>query len=180
MNSNKRYAGIGSREVPKEYLELIEEIALFLARKGFILRSGGAEGSDKAFERGCDKMSGEKEIWLPWAKFEDNDSKLIVKDKRAFEIAKKYHPYFDKLSDGAKKLQARNSHQVLGESLEDPVLFIVCYTKNGSGSGGTGQALRIAKDLNIPIFDLGSFKDLAVLKKEFNDFYIKLIGGKNK
>lgn len=59
------------------------------------------------------------------------------------------------LKDGAKKLQARNSHQVLGLDLNTPSDFIICWTKGGKGIGGTGQALRIAKAYNIPIFDCG-------------------------
>ncbi len=44
--------------------------------------------------------------------------------------------------------------QVLGSDLETPVSFVVCWTIGGKISGGTGQALRIAKDLGIPIFNL--------------------------
>ena len=51
---------------------------------------------------------------------------------------------------------ARNSYQVLGRNLDDPVEFVICWTPGGSGSGGTGQAIRIAKDYQIPVFDLGS------------------------
>jgi hypothetical protein len=58
------------------------------------------------------------------------------------------------LSYGAKKLMARNCHQVLGQDLKTPVDFIVCWTKNGNINGGTGQALRIAKKLNIPVYNL--------------------------
>jgi hypothetical protein len=55
---------------------------------------------------------------------------------------------------GAKKLMARNMYQVLGQDLETPTSFIVCWTKDGKASGGTGQALRVAKKYNIPIFNL--------------------------
>jgi hypothetical protein len=48
----------------------------------------------------------------------------------------------------------RNSFQVLGPDLQSPVSFVVCWTTGGKISGGTGQALRIAKDLSIPIFNL--------------------------
>ena len=50
---------------------------------------------------------------------------------------------------------ARNALQVLGTDGQTPVDFIMCWTPNGSGSGGTGQAIRIARALNIPVFDLG-------------------------
>ena len=48
----------------------------------------------------------------------------------------------------------RNGCQVLGLNLDDPVDAVVCWTKDGKGGGGTGQAIRIAKSRNIPIFDI--------------------------
>jgi hypothetical protein len=168
----KYYAGIGSRETPIEVLKLFTQLGKLLANKGYILRSGHAEGADSAFEYGCDMVSGNKEIYIPWSGFENSNSKLIVSDKRAFEIAEKYHPYWFNLKQGARKLQARNSHQVLGLDLETPSNFIICWTKNGSGSGGTGQALRIAKDYNIPIFDAGNYKDIDIAKLKLKEFLL--------
>lgn len=164
------YAGIGSRETPKEVLDTFKNVAVYLANKGFVLRSGGANGADKAFENGCDGVRGKKEIYLPWKGFEGSNSNLIVSNPKAFEIAKLFHPYWHNLSQGAAKLQARNSHQVLGKDLETPSKFIICWTKNGSGSGGTGQAIRIAKHYDIPIFDAGKYKDMDELRKELKLF----------
>jgi hypothetical protein len=45
--------------------------------------------------------------------------------------------------------------------LNDPVSFIVCYTPGGSGQGGTGQALRVARAYNIPVTDLGFYTHCA-------------------
>lgn len=164
------YAGIGSRETPELILDIFKNVAIYLGNKGFVLRSGGANGADKAFEDGCDGVKGHKEIYLPWSGFEGSNSNLIVKDEMAFEIAKQYHPYWHNLSQGARKLQARNSHQVLGKDLNTPSAFIICWTKNGSSSGGTGQAIRIAKHYNIPVFDAGKYKDMTELKKELKTF----------
>lgn len=166
------YAGIGSRETPQDVLELSESFAKWFAIKDFILRSGGADGSDKAFENGCDKVNGDKEIYLPWNGFNGSDSKLVVSNPKAFEIAQKYHPYWHNLKQGAQKLQARNSHQVLGQDLETPSAFIICWTKKGKGSGGTGQAIRIAKDYNIPVFDMGKYNDIQEIKIELKAFLI--------
>ena len=166
----KYYAGIGSRETPNEFLMLFTSVAMTLAQQGYTLRSGHAQGADSAFERGCNIAAGKKEIYLPWYNFEASNSDLVVKNKEAFEIAEKYHPYWFNLSEGAKKLQARNSHQVLGKDLKTPSDFVLCWTKNGSGSGGTGQAIRIAKDYNIPVFDAGKHKDIKVCENELNEF----------
>jgi len=164
------YTGIGSRETPEEVLSLFTIVGEFLAKKGYILRSGGAKGADKAFEVGCDKAKGKKEIYLPWRKFENSNSNLIVKDKRAFDIAKQFHPYWHNLSNGAKKLQARNSHQVLGQDLSTLSKFVICWTQNGSGRGGTGQAIRIAKYYDIPVFDAGKYKNIDDVKKSLKLF----------
>ena len=166
------YAGIGSRKTPIQIQKLMFQIARHLSAKGFILRSGSAQGADKAFEQGCDSVGGKKEIYLPWANFESSKSTLIVEDVKAFEIAEKHHPYWHNLSSGVRKLQARNSHQILGKDLTTPVKFVVCYTEKGRGQGGTGQALRIAKGYNIPAFDCGNYEDdLELLKNKYREFY---------
>lgn len=165
------YAGIGSRETPKEIIDIMIQIAESLGKMGVVLRSGAAEGADSAFELGCDKVNGLKEIYLPWNGFQNSKSTLVVKDPKAFEFVEKYHPGFSRLSQGALKLQARNSHQVLGWDLKSPSDFIVCYTPKGKRSGGTGQALRMAEDYSIPIFDCGLYEnDLDLLKKEYVKF----------
>ncbi len=153
----KHYAGIGSRETPKEVLVFFQQLGGYLARKEYILRSGGAKGADKSFEIGCDRAKGRKEIYLPWSGFEGSDSNLIVEDENAFNIVRQFHPYWHNLKQGARRLQARNSHQVLGNDLSTPSDFIICWTKKGKGQGGTGQALRIAKHYSIPIFDCGKY-----------------------
>ena len=169
------YAGIGSRETPIDILHMFKKVAYYLSEKQFILRSGSAKGADKAFEVGCDNFNGQKEIYLPWNGFEGSDSNLIVKDGKAYEISEKYHPYWHNLSQGARKLQARNSHQVLGKDLNTPAKFIICWTKNGKGSGGTGQCLRIAKAYDIPIFDAGLFSEIEDVRKELKLFLIEVI-----
>jgi len=164
------YAGIGSRETPIQILKLFTQIGKYLANKNYILRSGHAEGADSAFEYGCTMVNGQKEIYLPWKGFGDSDSKLVVLDPKAFEIAESHHPYWHNLKEGARKLQARNSHQVLGWDLETHSKFVICWTKNGKGSGGTGQAIRIARAYNIPVFDAGSWKDIEDVRKELKLF----------
>lgn len=165
------YAGIGSRTAPKEVLDAFEYLGEMLADQGYILRSGGADGCDSAFEKGCKKVGGEMEIFLPWKDFNNNDSILYKYDNcdKAYEIAKRYHPNWDACSKAGKALLMRDGYQVLGMDLETPSSFIICWTKNGKGEGGTGQALRIAKDLGIKVCDFGRFP------KEHADYYAKCI-----
>jgi hypothetical protein len=146
----KYYAGIGSRETPIELKNNIRLIVEYLNGLDYTLRSGAAPGADSFFEEYANK----KEIFLPWRDFNGNDSQLYSPTKESFEMASRYHPGWNRLSFGARKLMARNCHQVLGRDLKTPVKFIVCWTKDGGATGGTGQALRMAADLNIPIYNL--------------------------
>lgn len=169
---SKFYAGIGSRETPPGVEPMIEEVTFFLSKMGFTLRSGGAPGADSLFEKHC---SGNKEIFLPWEKFNGNPSDLYLDSmekeivSEAWEIAKKYHPNWKSLSEAAKKIMTRNTFQILGSDLNTPVSFVVCWTKGGTINGGTGQAMRIAKDLKIPIFNLYNKDSLYKIKLHINN-----------
>lgn len=133
MNSEtKAYAGIGSRETPEDVLETMRKIAAFLARQGYTLRSGAAPGADSAFEEGAVASGGKTEIWVPWKGFNQHRSTLFPTPE-AFALAEKHHPAWASCKQGARALHARNGHQVLGASLSDPVDFIVCWTKGGTG-----------------------------------------------
>lgn len=164
------YAGIGSRETPLVFLSLFEALGEYLGKQGLVLRSGHAIGADQAFERGCDRVRGKKEIWLPWKRFEGSNSEYVLELQAAYDIAKVYHSRWDRLKPGAQKLQARNSHQVLGLDLNTPVSFIVCWTEGGLSGGGTGQAIRIGSAYNVPIFDCGKYTDVYECHKALKEF----------
>ncbi|GAF96467.1 unnamed protein product, partial [marine sediment metagenome] len=108
----KYYTGIGARKTPKDILNLMTRISLYLSKKGYILRSGGAEGADKAFEEGA--LEELKKIYLPWPNFNNSKANFISISQEAIKMAKENHPYWYNLSDGARKLHARNCYQVLG------------------------------------------------------------------
>jgi hypothetical protein len=166
-----RYSGIGSRETPDNVLVVMEKLGAAFAKKGFVLRSGGADGADSAFERGCDSASGQKEIYLPWKGFNGNSSELFNLCDKAFQIAWDFHPNLYGTASGTQKLMARNSYQVLGADCSTKADFVVCYCPldtKGNWRGGTSQALRIAKHYRIPIFNLTSKEELDALKNFVN------------
>ena len=143
------YAGIGSRKTPADYLQLMSDIAAELGNHRFTLRSGGAIGADQAFERGCDSVSGIKEIYRPahdirpWAF--DEAKKHIPKDRTPFGTWKLY----------TQCLIARNMQQVLGKLGDDPVRFVICWTPpEALTGGGTGYAIRCALSHGIPVYNL--------------------------
>ena len=59
------YAGIGSRATPESVLADMTKMATWLARTGWHLASGGAEGADTAFAGGA--PAGQRTLYLPWA-----------------------------------------------------------------------------------------------------------------
>lgn len=151
------YAGIGSRETPEQYLKMMKLIGKKLAKMGYTLRSGGADGADLAFEEGCDAAHGKKEIMLPWHGFNESKSKIHHYPKGAFDLAYDFHPYLKNCKESIVKLMARNTCQVLGLDLKTPSSFVICYCEKdskGNYKGGTGQALRVAEHFNIPIYNM--------------------------
>jgi hypothetical protein len=147
------YTGIGSRQTPPEILSVMTDIARFLAETGYVLRSGGASGADTAFESGVLYID-KKEIYLPWKGFNGNKSTLYEVSDEAMDIAAKFHPVWDKLSQGARRLMGRNCYQVLGVDLYVPSDFVLCWTKGGKEVGGTALAMRLAKEFGVPVYNL--------------------------
>lgn len=149
------YAGIGSRATPAHVLTQMREIAKWLATHGIVLRSGHAQGADQAFERGCDDVGGCKRIYIPWKHFQGCSNGVIP----PFDYATtaKHHPNWSACTEYARKLLARDLNIIAGDSTTNPtfVRFVVCYTKGGQVTGGTGMALRYAIANNIPVFNLG-------------------------
>jgi hypothetical protein len=154
----KFYAGIGSRETPPDVLLKMTKWAELLESRGYILRSGGAPGADSAFEAGV-KLVANKRIYVPWAGFNGRHGENVIEcgtDPDMRRIAALSHPAWGRCSDAAKKMHTRNVAQVLGCPPEDSLdsEFVVCWTPRASGSGGTGQAIRIAQRHRVRVFDL--------------------------
>lgn len=148
------YAGIGARDTPDNILLLMQGIGQHLGRKGYMLRSGGARGADTSFAR----FATNRHIFTAY------DSQF---HPAWFTHAARYHPRWGKLNERAKELHARNSAIMLGANLDSPVDFVVCWTADGRASGGTGQALRIAEDLKIPVYNLYDIKRADALWLEW-------------
>lgn len=157
----KCYAGIGSRETPAVILYLMTLLARKLEKSGYVLRSGGAGGADSAFEAGVTSPD-MKEIYLPWPGFEGRNSKFQSPTTFAMTMAAKFHPKWEACKQGARKLHARNCHQILGFTLTVPVEFVMCWTRDGKDTGGTGQAMRIAMANDINIRNLKLKADLIM------------------
>ncbi len=168
------YTGIGARNTPQHILNEMKNISLAFMRKGYTLRSGGAEGADTAFFAPI--TNGNFNIYLPWDNFNGlnsfdgthvNASKLHNFDKAKY-IASMYHKKWSHLKDSHKTLHGRNAYQVLGVELDDPSDVLVCYAEPltiETVKGGTNIAVQIAKAHGVPVYNLWFDRDLTEIKE---------------
>ena len=151
------YTGVGSRQTPPDILRLMRTIAGRFADMNLILRTGDARGADSAFNTGC-CLSGHiytaKDSVL-------NSINPYVTD--ALNIAEDIHPNWHAMGEYGQALHARNCFQVLGECLDNPSEFLVCWTPGGRKTGGTRTAIVLAERHNIPVFNLGDPSGLGEL-----------------
>jgi hypothetical protein len=165
MKTLKFYAGIGSRKTPAEVCSRMTRLARTLRSADYIMRSGGAKNADTAFAAGAGT---DAVIYLPFADCDilETGAKRIVcgDDPRLRAIAAGLHPAWQACDAFARAMLTRNVAQIIGHEPEDPVSeFVVCWTPFGAGGGGTGGALRVAKERGVPIYDLaqiGSYETL--------------------
>ena len=162
-----RYAGIGARATPAAVLADMGVLAEWLARTGWHLSSGGADGADSAFAAGA--PAGQRTVWLPWRGYNGHrspDCRVLSAASLAacIEIAAPLHPAWERCSPAVRKLHARNA-AVLGLTLDRPVDAVVCWSERGAVTGGTGMAIRIAEASGIPVLNLGSMAPRAVCER---------------
>lgn len=171
---NLIYAGIGARKTPPDVLKQMRQIAEQLSPVGWQLRSGHADGADKAFERGAVH----KEIHLPWDGYnnmrsDDQTYFTPVPTPEMVDIAARNHPNWKNLGFPIKAFMVRNTTILLGLDLKTPVKMVICWTDRGREEGGTSHAIRVARDPQIiekvgnpiPVFNLAKPDDVTSLVK---------------
>lgn len=173
------YTGVGSRKAPKSALRKMIYFGKRLAKHGAILRSGACRGPDRAFEIGCDSVNGPKEIYLPFAGYEDREEEESVYIRGACSEARKMaqavHPAWFVCQEASMCFHTRNVYQFFGLDLETPSRFVICWTPGGFMEGGTRTVMELARIHRIPVFNLGSYSwDLKeiiklVLERERRD-----------
>lgn len=165
----KYYAGIGSRNTPKDIINLMSEISAKLFSEGWTCRTGGAIGADTAFEQGAIlagrsqhlntiqvfKPNGTIREWFYSSPFKETPSKRIIRLpddcwNLATEIASQNHPVWHHLKGYTKNLMIRNVFQILGTvkkveyetgtHLEmNKSSFVLCWTPDGATQNTTRQ-----------------------------------------
>lgn len=170
------YTMIGSRDTPPEIMELMTKFATQACEFDYVGRSGGANGADSCLEEGFKlfketypSASGADylEIYLPWKDFNGRSSSeegyytppFTSNKVQAQDIAETIHPAWERCSQGVKKLHTRNVYQLLGQNLNTPSRFVVCYAKpknDGTDGvkGGTATAVQLGIDNDVEIINL--------------------------
>ena len=148
--------GVGSRETPQHILDEMFKFGEWVRKEKHTIRSGHAQGADWAFERGAQERC---IAYLPWGSFNtylisDALKHTIHNEDKYIQFTNEYHQAPQHLKGTDKLLMNRNVCQVLGVDLQNPADLLICWTKNGSDAGGTGQAIRIAQANGVPIFNM--------------------------
>ncbi len=149
-----RFAGVGSRETPDPVLELMRKVGGLLSDAGWILRTGEAVGADSAFREGVEATGKTGEIFTIKPRPDIAGSVFDLRPVH-LRMLNSVHPKPEALSPVGRKLMARNGSQVFGTEFREPSDLVICWTVGGKGGGGTGQAIRLARSVGIPVLDLG-------------------------
>lgn len=158
--ANLIYAGIGPRKIDIDTQNIFTSIATQLGRDGWLLRSGDAVGSDRAFQKGAPK----RQVFLPWEGYNGSTANGIDKAVRDIDVPqldiaieaynqnKGSKPDWLKLKENTKLLLCRNVAVILGENLDEPVSCVITCLPHGY-EGGTLHAITIAKANGISVFN---------------------------
>ena len=154
------YAGIGAANAPAAARTLMTDIGHRLAEEDFLLRTGGGQGAEEAFENGARLADGAARVYLPSEGYRGRESGVdgVTTDipQRAYEIAAGHHGNWDSLTDATRRQYARNAVEILGEDLSTPADVVICWTREGKDTGATAQALALAREHHIPVINLGA------------------------
>lgn len=168
------YAGVGQRKnLPDGVFDAMKDVSKRLRNMGWVLRSGGAEGSDTAFQIGAGKDSivytstkQEKEKLKHAYGFVmglDEMTDAQVSEARASVM--RLHPKHGKgLDEYATGKMARNYWQVVGTDGTMDSAFVACYADQNSR--GTWQTIRLAKERGIPVFNAAEYEDIEQWKAD--------------
>lgn len=147
---------IGTRVPSATQIQAATDIAKWLSsRTAVFVKTGGAFGIDQiAMENVIEQKL---MLYLPWNKYNKEIVKAVTvidSDPKNhsdwMDSVEKFHPNAAALSPGSRLLQARNYGVV------ENTIAVCAFPKSRTDLGGTGQGMRIAKEMNIPVFSIFS------------------------
>jgi hypothetical protein len=181
---SKVIAAIGTRQIQLAHPEAVMLFRLGCAaagRFGHRLRTGAAPGFDQLAVETSLQYGGWCDLFLPWESYEkpwvqyiqqqsiqlwgENRIHIEVFDPtfQKFphhedwaESVRQYHPAPERLNQGAFKLHARNYGIIIDCSGPQDLLANCVLAVPSQEGGGTAQGMRIAIDLEVPMFDLST------------------------
>lgn len=161
------YAMLAGSGAPRNIQVFVGKVARELGEAGCVLRSGGEEG----FEASAESNARQSEIFLPYKRFNRNDSPRFEQHKKSFDIAKDVTKSWLRINEFAKKCAARYVHAILGDNLDSPASLIICWSEDGavteeqtsSRSGHVKTAISVAERNGIPLLNLGRRDDIDLL-----------------
>lgn len=180
----QKYTGVGSRTAP----HIICEIATQFARtKREIMRSGAAERMDAAFEAGAANT----EIYLPWKGFMQHRTGIYEYTEEQIQFAEylvwKVYPVLVQ-NKTHMELFRRNVFQCVGQASciedADPSKFLLCWTPDGcvdmasykwGETGGTGVAIMVAREFDIPVFNMRRKEHMKMVLNHLDDHGVKTV-----
>lgn len=154
----KTLAIIGSRELKPWQFDMLVELAFWAVMHNRRIVTGGAYGADQAAMLGAKMAARAKGIdlkdvltvYLPWTSY--NEEIVPAGCRRLsntwtegqVELAKKHHPAYDRLSQGAQKMMIRNVQIVQDADT------VVAWPRIESNmiAGGTAHGVNVAKSLD--------------------------------
>ena len=167
MLSTSSLAIIGTRDPSPEQVALASWAAIMMSgpEHRWWIVTGGAYGIDQVAMDGA--FEGRLRVKLPWASYNRDiipaHAHIAVlgteQDYPAdYASVDQYHPAPNRLSQGARRLHARNYGIVVGRTA-------VLALPGRDGAGGTGQGIRIAKDREIPLFQYNKGQKLPSVEE---------------
>lgn len=164
MTKQKRVAFIGSRnlyKLPQEGIEMFILAAELAAKRGYVISTGAAAGSDQLAANTALENGGLIQLHLPWKEYERQwvdrilqqyQNKVQVIDSDPLENSKaveaiSLHPGASLLKESVRRLMGRNYTIVEGCS---SVIALPIPPMRG----GTAHGMRVAESLGIPLFNL--------------------------
>lgn len=155
-----RVAIIGTRDPTDDIALKLSRLAYDLVKCGVEVSTGAAEGVDAAAMIGAEMANvGLLSVYLPWPSFNRKiipigcNMAVYSKEKYPtwYESVTLYHPNPRALTGGAVALMARN-YGIIADP--KPVDYVVASPASIDNLGGTGQGIRIATALGIPLINM--------------------------
>jgi hypothetical protein len=202
MMTNNCYTGIGSHETPDDILILMRRIGYIMAMKGVALRTGEADGADRAFYKGVvdankiHRVKFKNEVFVADSPKEyhcvndivnifSSDLMSTAPIQGFRETAVRIRGSWDNLSYFGAMRHIRNVAQVLGVDGNSPSRGMICWAKPVNPpkmtdtqiryvEGETNTAYCTAILHNIPVYNLHDMEDRMYFEDWVNQELDKL------